>query len=105
MSNEKIFSWPSTEMMATFIKWLVIVLAAFIVIYYSCNAYAASQIDHYHMYADWELSIPLIPAMIIIYLGYGGIFGLVPFVFKTPDAIKALAYCLLVNIVVSGIIF
>lgn len=105
MNLDKVFVSPPKENLTLFAKWFPIVLGAFLVIYYSCNAYAANQLDHYHMYTDWELSIPLIPEMIFVYMSYIGVFGMVLFVLKTPSAIKGLAYSMLVTLVVSGVIF
>ncbi len=101
----EIFTKPSKELTTTFLQWFAVVLSSFILIYYTTNSYAASCQERYHMYASWELQIPLVPQMIIIYLGYVGIFGVVPFVFKTPNAIKALALSMLTMLLTSGLIF
>ena len=105
MNHQKVFAWPSKELLVAFTRWFLIVFTAYAAVYYPCNSYAAKQMDYYHMYASWELSIPLIPQMIVVYLSYVAIFIVLLFVFKTPDAIKGLAYSMLVTVVVSGVIF
>lgn len=105
MRKEKIFSLPSGENSIIFLQWFSIVLSCFLIVYYSCNSYAASLSNHYHLYMDWELSIPLVPPMIIIYITYVFIFALVPLVFKSPMAFRALACSMLAIIGTSGVIF
>ena len=103
--NDNVFNWPTKELTIAFIRWLLIVITAFFAVYFSSNSYAASKIDHYHLYANWELSIPLVPFMVIVYMSYVLIFLVVLFVFKTPHAIKSLAYSMLVTTGVAGLIF
>ena len=103
--NEKVFLQPTKEFVMVYFQWLLVVLVSFFVIYYSSNSFAASQSNHYHMYMNWELSIPLFPPMIIVYTTYVFMFVLIPFVFRTLVAYRALAYSMLITIGVSGVIF
>ncbi len=105
MNNENVFAYPSKELAAVFIRWFIVVLAAYLLIYYPCNSYAASQAKHYRLYTSWELAIPLVPPMIIIYLSYVTVFFFLVFVIKTPEAIKGLALSMLAMMVISGVIF
>jgi membrane-associated phospholipid phosphatase len=105
MQHQQVFTLPSRELLNAFIRWFSIVLSAYFAVYYPCNFYAARQTDYYHLYAAWELSIPLVPSMIVVYLSYVAIFGVLLFVIKTPDAIRALAYSMLAMLAISGIIF
>ncbi len=105
MQHQKVFAMPSREIFTAFIRWFSVVLTAYLFIYYPCNSYAARQTEYYHLYATWELSIPLVPSMIVVYLSYVAIFGVLLFVIKTPEAVKALAYSMLVMLAISGIIF
>lgn len=105
MHHQKVFAMPTGELFTAFIRWFSVVLTAYLFIYYPCNFYAARQTDYYHLYSAWELSIPLVPSMIVVYLSYVAIFGVLVFVIKTPESIKALAYSMLVMLALSGIIF
>jgi len=103
--KDPIFIIPTQEHITVFVKWAVIVLASFLAIYLTSNNYASSQSEHYHLYTDWELTIPLVPPMILIYFSYVIVFIMVLFVFKAPEAIKGLAYSMLFALVASGVIF
>ena len=105
MEHRKIFALPSKELLRSFILWFSVVFIANSLIYFPANSYAAKQTELYRIYANWELAIPLVPWMVLVYISYLGVFIVLAFVIKTTDAYKALGYSLLVTLAVSGAIF
>ncbi len=92
-------------MILHFWKWVGLVLSVFLLTYLSANQFASENPERYHMYTDWELTIPLVPGMIVVYLSYVVVFLLLPFILRSTQALTALAYGFLASIVVSTIVF
>lgn len=103
--SESIFVVPEREMIIQFWKWVGIVLSVFLVTYLFANQLAAEKSQRYEMYAEWELGIPLVPSMIVVYLSYVAVFLLLPMVLKKTQALVSLAYSFLFGIMVSTTIF
>ncbi|MDP6908896.1 MAG: hypothetical protein QF371_05280, partial [Flavobacteriales bacterium] len=66
--QETVFIRPTREVVMLFWQWVAIVLGVFLVTYLLANEMAAENPQRYEMYADWELNIPLVPWMIVVYL-------------------------------------
>lgn len=106
MSNKQtVFKRPSREIIIVFWKWVAIVLSMFLVTYLTANKLAAQNPNRYEMFMDWELSIPLVPWMIVVYLSYVGVFLLLPVIMKSGRSIICLAYGFLTAILVSTVVF
>lgn len=105
MKKESVFSQPTMEVVVAFVKWLTIVLSVFLVTYLTANTLASQNPHRYEMYAAWELQVPLVPWMIVVYLSYVGVFLLLPMLMKTGRSIQSLAYAFLTSIAVSTVIF
>lgn len=105
MQNEVVFTRPDKDTYTAFGKWLAIVLSCFLVTYLTANELASQNPNPYHMYTDWELGIPLVPWMIVVYLSYVGVFLLLPLIMKSGKSIANLAYGFLASILVSTIVF
>lgn len=104
-SQETVFNRPDREIIIVFWKWVAIVLSIFLVMYLTANQLAAQNQNRYEMYMDWELSIPLVPWMIVVYLSYVGVFLLLPFIMKSGYSIICLAYGFLAAILASTFVF
>ncbi len=106
MSDRKaVFTRPDKEIILVFWKWVVIVLSIFLVTYLTANQLAEYNTSRFHMYTEWELDIPLVPWMILVYLSYVGVFLLLPVVMKSGHSIASLAYGFLASILVSTMVF
>ena len=103
--HETVFKRPDKEIILVFWKWVAIVLSVFLVMYLTANQLASQNQNRYEMYMDWELSIPLVPWMILVYLSYVGVFLLLPFIMKSGYSIICLAYGFLTAILVSTFVF
>lgn len=103
--SESIFVVPDREMILQFWKWVGIVLSVFLVTYLFANQMAAEKSQRYEMYTEWELEIPLVPSMIVVYLSYVAVFLFLPMVLKETQALVSLAYSFLFGILVSTTIF
>lgn len=102
---ETVFNRPDREIIIVFWKWVAIVLSIFLVMYLTANQLASQNQNRYEMYMDWELSIPLVPWMIVVYLSYVGVFLLLPFIMKSGYSIICLAYGFLAAILASTFVF
>jgi membrane-associated phospholipid phosphatase len=105
MQQQVVFGWPNKEILTAFGKWLSIVLSCFLVTYLTANELASQNSNRYEMYTQWELGIPLVPWMILVYLSYVGVFLLLPFIMKSGDSIANLAYGFLTSILISTMVF
>lgn len=105
MGSSRVFGRPSREIIYTFWKWVIIVLSVFLVTYLTANRWAAENPNRYEMYTEWELQVPLVPWMIVVYLSYVGVFLLLPLIMKSGRSIESLAYAFLACIGVSTTVF
>lgn len=104
-SQETVFKRPDREIIFTFWKWVAIVLSIFLVMYLTANQLASQNVHRYEMFMDWELRIPLVPWMIVVYLSYVGVFLLLPLIMKSGQSIICLAYGFLTAILISTFVF
>ena len=74
----------------------------FAVIYFGMNWITARRTDRYHLYFDWELAIPFVPAMIY---GYASllILLLLPAVTLSQPQLRALARALAITLFVAAV--
>lgn len=105
MKHQTVFHKPDKEIIITFWKWVAVVLSIFLVTYLTANNLADENPQRYEMYTTWELSIPLIPWMIVVYVSYVGVFLLLPMIMKSGQAIVSLAYGFLAAILTSTVVF
>lgn len=104
-SQETVFVRPTRQMLLLFWKWVIIVVSLFLLAYLGANQLATENPDRHAMYMDWELGVPLVPWMIVIYLSYVGVFLLLPMVMKKEQALVSLAYSFLASTLVATVIF
>jgi membrane-associated phospholipid phosphatase len=103
--SDSVFVVPEREMILLFWKWAGVVLSVLSATYLVANRLAAENPKRYEMYIEWELGIPLVPSMIVVYLSYAAVFFLLPLVLKKTQALVSLAYSFLFGILVSTSIF
>lgn len=85
--------------------WLGLLLdLIFIAIYGGAIFFNQMRTDHLDLYADWELSIPLVPVFIYPYFSIFLLFLLPPFVLSVA-ALRKLAGQLALAIVIGGAVF
>ncbi|MCP4914838.1 MAG: phosphatase PAP2 family protein [Oligoflexia bacterium] len=101
----KDFSLPDIDRLKSIGIWGGLATIAFPVIYGFCNHYASGVENHYAMYTQWELSIPLLPWMIIPYLSLNLLFVVAAFILKTPTVIKAYCLSLVLGALMAAVIF
>lgn len=100
-----VFVRPTKEVVLTFWKCVGVVLLIFLATYLFANHLAAQNPNRYEMFTEWELGVPLVPWMIVVYLSYVAVFLLLPMIARSGQAIISLAYGFLVAIFVSTIVF
>lgn len=88
----------------TFLIWALWVGIVFFSIYPTMNWITHFRHEHYPMFFDFELAIPLVPQFIWIYFSLYVLFITPPFFLDSP-ALEALGKRLIIGTVLSGIIF
>jgi membrane-associated phospholipid phosphatase len=83
---------------------MAVLSALFAVVYGGCNWLTARRADTLKLYADWELSLPLVPQMIWIYLSLFVLF-LLPLFCLGRDELLLLSRRIACGILLSGAAF
>jgi|TARA_B110000093_G_C12853489_1_gene360312 membrane-associated phospholipid phosphatase len=74
-------------------------------LYSGSNSYAETASHHYHVYFEFEKSIPQIPCMIVFYISYY-LYLLLNFVLvKNPNKIKAICLAMTFSALVAAVVF
>jgi membrane-associated phospholipid phosphatase len=76
---------PSTDALRTYLSYAFIVALLFVIGYGGANWLAAQRATHLKLFLDAELAIPLLPAMIWIYLSINILFVLPVFRLDTEE--------------------
>ena len=97
-------SWPTFDRLATGIAGLLVGSLAFFPIYVGCAAITAARGSPLHLYAQWELSIPFWPFMIVPYLSMFLLFLMPPLQLDARE-LRDLVRRLLVASLIGGIVF
>jgi membrane-associated phospholipid phosphatase len=84
---------------------LVIPVATlFVVIYFSTNWITSRRTGNYHLFFDWELAIPFVPAMIYVYASLLVLLLLPPFVL-TKSQLPALARATVITLFSAAAVY
>jgi hypothetical protein len=97
-------TWPTLERLGTGIVGALIVSLAFFPIYLGCAAIAATRDHPLALYADWELSIPFWPVMVIPYLSMFVLFVMPPWQLDANE-LRDLVRRLFVASLIGGVVF
>jgi membrane-associated phospholipid phosphatase len=97
-------SWPTFDRLATGTVGLLIGALAFFPIYVGCAAITEARGNALHLYAQWELSIPFWPFMIVPYLSMFVLFLMPPLQLDAGE-LRDLVRRLLVATLIGGIVF
>jgi len=98
------FSIPTRDILLTYLVISLLLSIMFVLVYGGMNGLNAALDTHHHWYIDWELSVPLIPGMIYVYLSLELLF-LLPLFTMTCTELKQLGKQLAAAIAISGILF
>ena len=77
----------------------------FFLVYLTCNAVTGARTDVGRAYFDWELRIPLVPAMILPYMSIDLFFFFAPFICKDRGELKTHAKRVTLSILAAGACF
>jgi membrane-associated phospholipid phosphatase len=80
------------------------VLAVFSIVYGGTNYFSQWRTLR-RVHFDFELSIPLVPAMTLPYVSMNGLFMLTPFLLRSQRELLALALALIAAILIAGVGF
>jgi membrane-associated phospholipid phosphatase len=98
-------AWPSIPHLRHF-AWLFFLLTMeFVLVYGGADWLTAHHQMRIRAYSKLELSIPLVPAMVLPYSTMYAIFFLAPFVLRTSSDLNRLASALAKVIAISGVAF
>ena len=105
MSKDKIATIPDLERFKVICLYVTLSTIAFAVIYGWCNQQAALNSNHYAMFTQWELKIPLIPWMIYPYISLNLLLVVAAFVLKEVSSVKGFCISLIVAAIIAGFVF
>jgi membrane-associated phospholipid phosphatase len=97
-------SWPTLDRLATGIVGALIVSLLFFPIYIGCAALTAARANPLHLYAQWELSIPFWPFMVVPYLSIFLLFVTPPLQLDASE-LRDLVRRLIVATLIGGIVY
>jgi membrane-associated phospholipid phosphatase len=97
-------SWPTLDRLVTGIGGALIVSLLFFPIYLGCAAITAARSNPLHLYAQWELSIPFWPFMVVAYLSMFLLFVTPPLQLDAGE-LRDLVRRLVIATLIGGIAF
>jgi membrane-associated phospholipid phosphatase len=97
-------SWPTFDRLATGIAGLLVGSLAFFPIYVGCAAITEARGNPLHLYAQWELSIPFWPFMVVPYLSMFLLFLMPPLQLDAGE-LRDLVRRLLIATLIGGLMF
>ncbi len=98
------FAWPGAAGARLYVGLLVQLTLLFGVVYGGCNWLTAQRETTWGMYAQWELAIPFVPAMVFVYFSISALFWL-PMFCLNPVQMRALARAFALATVIAGVSF
>jgi membrane-associated phospholipid phosphatase len=98
-------TWPSSSHLRHFAFLYALVTAEFVVVFWGGDWITAQHSVRIRAYWNFELSIPLVPVMVVPYMTMYVIFVLAPFILRTTDELDRLAAALSRVILIGGIGF
>lgn len=103
--NVGMLRWPSRESFKAYLLVSLQLSLVFVSVYGVCNWYATQVSSRaYRLWMDWELSIPLIPSMIVVYVSLNVLTGL-PLFTLSAEKIYKLGKAMIVATIVAGAFF
>jgi membrane-associated phospholipid phosphatase len=98
-------AWPGWRHLAYATLLTVLVNAVFVVVYFASDSITAQRGQHLQLFVPQELAIPLWPSMIVLYDSLYLLFLLAPFVLRTKESFRRLAFASAATILVAGVCF
>ncbi len=95
---------PERRDVVVSVRWAVFLTFLFLTVYLGCNWVTSQRAGLYRLWLDWELKIPLVPAMVWVYLSLFVTFFLPMFALREPT-LNVLCKRLAFAVVVSGFLF
>jgi membrane-associated phospholipid phosphatase len=105
VNHERFLGWPGWRHVAyTFVLSALIDLL-FFAVYFGADYVTGMRAWHVRLYLAQELAIPLWPWMVIVYDSLYVVLLIVPFVVRTRDAVRDMAFAMTAAIVAAGAMF
>ena len=96
--------WPSKTKMWLYLKINLTLNLLFVVVYGGANQLASLRDNPYHYFTEWERNIPLVPAMIYVYMSISILFWLPLFVLDA-EHLRRLGVAVAICIMIAGLCF
>jgi membrane-associated phospholipid phosphatase len=74
-------------------------------VYWGCDWLTGQRTDRVHVHLDFEMRLPFVPALVVVYRSIDQMFLLGPFVLRTSREVRALSLALFTAIGLAGIGF
>jgi membrane-associated phospholipid phosphatase len=102
---EPFLKWPGWNHIKFAILVSLVGIIWFLIVYGGCNAITAHRDTRVRIHFDWELHIPLIPAMTLCYMSIYALFIAAPFIIRERKEFLRLSFRLNAAILIAGILF
>lgn len=96
--------WPTRDILLLYLGLGLLLDLLFVLVYGGSNWLNSTRQDHFALYASWELRIPMLPAMVYVYLSIS-LFFLLPLFSLKRDRMLLLAKRMAAAIVIAGLLF
>lgn len=96
--------WPNKKSIIAYLIVSLQLTVVFVALYGFCNWLASTHLHNYKLWMNWELSIPLIPPMIVFYLSLN-LLTAVPLFTLEADQIRSLGKSMIVSTFVAAVFF
>ena len=97
-------TWPTAGRFKTYLVYSLVIDVVFFAVYGGMNWYTAHYADPSQIYFDWELSIPFVPSMVLVYESIFLLF-LVPLFQLNRRELPRLGKQVLACTVVAGLVY
>jgi membrane-associated phospholipid phosphatase len=103
--SEPFVKWPGWTHLKFAALLTLLGTICFIIVYGGCDAITAHRAARVRIHFDWELAIPLVPAMTIFYMSIYALFLAAPFIIRERKQFLHLSLKLNAAILIAGITF
>lgn len=104
IGQQYVMCWPTRAAVWLYLQIILALNILFVIVYGGANQLASLRGDPYHFFAEWELNIPFVPAMIYVYFSISLLF-LAPLFVLNATRLKRLGIAAALCIIFAGLSF
>jgi membrane-associated phospholipid phosphatase len=103
--REPFLGWPSWGVLGDALLWGTATTLLWIVVYAGADWLTSLRAERVRIHLDVELSIPFVPAFLLVYRSIDVMFLLGPFILRSQPEVRALTRTLSIVIAIAGVGF